>query len=134
MYQCSLEFRIRYAHTDKMGFCYYGRYAEFFEVARVEALRSLGISYKGLEDEGILLPVIDFNVKYFKPAYYDEVIRVETNIIVMPKVRFEFVYNTFNEKNELINQAQTTLVFTNKSGRPIKAPQKIINALLPYIN
>lgn len=117
-----------------MGYCYYGRYAEFFEAARVEALRNLGVSYKELEDSGILLPVMLLNIKYIKPAYYDEVIRVETSILSLPKVKFEFAYKTFNEKNELVNEAETTLVFTNDKGKPVRAPQQILEALKPYFN
>ncbi|MDP4662751.1 MAG: acyl-CoA thioesterase, partial [Salibacteraceae bacterium] len=64
------KLRVRYAETDRMGYCYYGNFAAYFEVARVEALRSLGISYKKLEDDGIILPVLDYQIKYFKPAFY----------------------------------------------------------------
>jgi acyl-CoA thioester hydrolase len=125
----SQAFRIRYADTDKMGYCYYGRYAEFFEVARVEALRSIGISYKHLEDEGIMLPVLNYNVKYIKPAYYDEPITVKTTIKQTPTVKFSFFYETYNSQNELINTAETTLVFTNLQGKPIKAPAEVVNAV-----
>ena len=72
MYSFKTKVRVRYAETDKMGYCYYGNYATYFEIARVEALRSLGVSYKSLEDEGVFLPVSEFNIKYLKPAYYDD--------------------------------------------------------------
>ena len=68
MYEFNVKLRVRYAETDQMGYCYYGNYAAFFEVARVEAIRSLGFSYKQMEDEGIALPVLDFSIKYYKPA------------------------------------------------------------------
>ena len=72
MFQSTTKVRVRYAETDQMGYCYYGNYAQYYEVARVEALRSLGISYKNLEAQGYLLPVSDFSIKYILPAFYDE--------------------------------------------------------------
>ena len=72
MFQSTTKVRVRYAETDQMGYCYYGNYAQYYEVARVEALRSLGISYKNLEAQGYLLPVSDFSIKYVLPAFYDE--------------------------------------------------------------
>lgn len=73
MYQHETRFRVRYGETDRMGYVYYGNYATYYEVGRVEALRSLGFSYRSLEDSGVLLPVSDFSVRYRKPAYYDVV-------------------------------------------------------------
>ena len=70
--------RVRYGETDQMGYCYYGNYAQYFEVGRVEALRSLGCSYKALEDQGIMLPVSEYNVKYKRPAYYDDELTIQT--------------------------------------------------------
>ena len=75
MYSHTIQTRVRYGETDKMGFCYYGNYAQFFEMGRVETLREIGVTYADLEDRGILLPVVDFQVKYFKPALYDEVLK-----------------------------------------------------------
>ena len=111
MYQSEINIRVRYAETDQMGFCYYGNYAQYFEVARVEMLRSLGVSYKMLEDQGILLPVTDFSIKYIKPAYYDQNLTIKTFMRILPNVRIAFDYETFNESGELLNEARTELVF-----------------------
>ncbi len=89
--------RVRYAETDRMGYCYYGNFAAYFEVARVEALRELGITYKQLEDEGVILPVLDYQVRYFKPAYYDEMLTIKTVIEQVKGARIYFTYSTFNE-------------------------------------
>ncbi|MGY6561843.1 MAG: acyl-CoA thioesterase [Luteibaculaceae bacterium] len=129
MFTATHTLRIRYAHTDKMGYCYYSRYAEFFEEARVEALRTLGVSYKELEDQGFLLPVSEYTIKYLKPAYYDELIRIKTSILEKPGVRITFFYETFNENGELLNKAHTTLVFTNTNGKPVRAPQFFLEKL-----
>jgi acyl-CoA thioester hydrolase len=74
MFVHDTQLRIRYSETDQMGYCYYGNYAAFFEIGRVETLRSLGVSYKELEDKGIMLPVLSYEVKFIKPAFYDDLI------------------------------------------------------------
>ena len=86
----TIELRVRYSETDQMGYCYYGNYAQYFEVGRVEALRSIGMSYKALEESGIMLPVSEFQVKYFAPAYYDDLLRIETQIIELRGSRLLF--------------------------------------------
>ncbi len=124
------KLRVRYAETDRMGYCYYGNFAAFFEVARVEALRELGVTYKQLEDEGIILPVLDYQIRYFKPAYYDEELRIETIIEKVKGARIHFSYKTFNERNDLLNQATTTLVFVDfHSKKPINPPKELVEIL-----
>ncbi|MFM7728720.1 MAG: acyl-CoA thioesterase, partial [Flavobacteriales bacterium] len=90
----SIFLRVRYAETDRMGYVYYGNYATYFEVARVETLRAIGITYKSLEDEGILLPVVDFRIRYFAPAHYDDEICITCAITEMPSARIRFQYQT----------------------------------------
>lgn len=132
MYTTEISLRVRYAETDRMGYAYYGNYATYFEVARVEALRQLGITYKELEDEGILLPVSEYHIKYFKPAFYDDEIIIKTSIIEVPGVRLRFEYETF-VKDVQINKASTDLVFVDKiSGRPMKAPSYVVEKLASY--
>lgn len=133
MYTSTTKIRVRYAETDMMGYVYYGNYATYFEVARVEAIKKLGFSYRRMEDEGIALPVLEFSIKYYKPAFYDDELRIETTISELPKARISFTYQTFNEKNELINEAATTLVFINKNTqRPCAAPDDFIEAMKAY--
>jgi len=126
------DLRVRYAETDRMGYAYYGNYATYFEVARVETLRSLGITYKSLEDAGILLPVVDFHIRYFAPAHYDDEIRITTSISQMPASRLRFEYQT-HRGTVLLNEAETDLVFVDaSSGKPIRCPNEIRNQLQRY--
>ncbi|MEX2597858.1 MAG: thioesterase family protein [Salibacteraceae bacterium] len=127
--------RVRYAETDRMGYCYYGNFAAYFEVARVEALRELGVTYRKLEDDGVILPVLDYQIKYFKPAYYDEMLRIETVIEEVKGARIYFKYKTFNQQNEQINAASTTLVFVDfKSKKPINPPKYLLEILTKAAN
>src|SRR6185503_5026559 len=100
MFISEVKIRVRYGETDRMGYAYYGNYAEYFEVARVESLRELGMNYKDLEDSGIILPVYTFNVKYMKPAFYDDLLTIKCFIKELPKTRLLFHYETYNEKGE----------------------------------
>lgn len=109
-----------------MGYVYYGNYAQYFEVARVEMLREMGFSYKVLEEEGVMLPVLNFNVRYIRPARYDDDLTIETEMPELPTARICFNYKTFNPSGELINEASTVLVFTDKkTGKPRRAPEKM---------
>ena len=122
------EVRVRYGETDQMGFCYYGNYAQFLEVARVELLRSNGISYKALEAEGILLPVRTFSIKYITPSRYDDLLKIETEIIKIQTSRIEFSYVIRDQNSTLIATANTELVLVDyQSMKPIKTPSKISN-------
>lgn len=130
MYSFETKLRVRYSETDKMGYCYYGNYASYFEVGRVETLRSIGVSYKEMEDEGILLPVVSFEIKYIKPAFYDDELTVRTTIQEIEGVKIKFLYETFNNKNEKLNFGETVLVFVDaKTMRPMRAPVNIIKAV-----
>jgi len=135
MFIKEVKIRVRYGETDRMGYCYYGNYANYFEVARVEALRELGLSYKELEDSGVLLPVMDFNVVYHGPAYYDDVLVVKCMITEMPGVRIKFEYEVLNEKIELLTKGTTTLVFVNAETRkPCQPPAMFQEKLSGYFN
>lgn len=131
IYEHSL--RVRYAETDLMGYVYYGTYAQYFEVARVEALRSLGLSYKSMEDDGVMLPVHDLNVRYHLPAFYDDELTILTRIRTKPTVRIAFEYEVRNAAGALLTEAGTTLVFIDKAtGRPCRAPQALLDLFVPY--
>lgn len=133
MFQSEIKLRVRYGETDQMGYVYYGRYAEYFEVARVETLRELGLSYKEMEDEGIMLPVLEYNIKYVAPARYDEELTIKTKITEMPSARIHFEYEVVNPEGKTTSLASTTLVFIDKeSGRPTKPPQELIELLQPF--
>ncbi|MFM7007376.1 MAG: acyl-CoA thioesterase [Flavobacteriales bacterium] len=129
-FEFSTKIRVRYAETDQMGFCYYGNYASFFEVARVEALRERGVSYKELEEAGILLPVKKFEIAYHLPARYDDLLEVKTQITQLEGVRIGFSYQTFNEAGHLLNEAFTQLVFVNAATqKPMAIPSDIYERL-----
>jgi acyl-CoA thioester hydrolase len=133
MFQHKTTLRVRYGETDQMGCVYYGDYAEFLEVGRVEALRSLGFPYRRLEEEGVMLPVLELVVKYHRPARYDDLITVCTSITAMPSVRIAFTYELRNESGELLTEASTTLVFVDRTTmRPARAPQALLEALRSY--
>ena len=133
MYQSEVQIRVRNGETDQMGYVYYGNYAGYFEVARVETLRNLGFSYKAIEASGIILPVLSFSIKYIKPGFYDDLLSIKVMIKEIPLARIKFDYETYNEKDELINVADTTLVFINKStNKPCPAPDDFRNALKKY--
>jgi acyl-CoA thioester hydrolase len=123
--------RVRYGETDQMGYCYYGNYAQYFEVGRVEALRSIGVSYKDLENQGVMLPVSEYAVKYFLPAYYDDNLKITTYVTKIEGARIYFEYEIFNESDKLLARAQTTLVFVSKSNmRPTSPPKSFTDLLL----
>ena len=133
MYITETQVRVRYGETDRMGYAYYGVYASYFEVARVEALRNLGMSYREMEDSGIMLPVLHFEIKYLKPAYYDDLVTIKTTISELPQARIHFHYESFNEKGEKINFGETTLVFINKAtNKPCAAPEEFVMRLAQY--
>ena len=115
MYKHKSKLRVRYGETDQMKYAYYGVYAQYFEVGRVELLRSKGISYKELEKMGYALPVVNYNINYKKPAFYDDLLIIETTLLNITSFKLVFKYNTFNEGGDLLNTAETTLVFVNSS-------------------
>ena len=124
------QIRVRYGETDQMGYCYYGNYAQYFEVGRVEALRAVGLSYKELEAQGIMLPVSEFNVKYLSPAFYDDLLTIITTITKIKGPRIIFEYEIQNDKKQKVAFAFTTLVFVSKETmRPVSPPENFINII-----
>jgi acyl-CoA thioester hydrolase len=133
MFEHSTKIRVRYGETDQMGYMYYGNYAEFYEVGRVEMLRSLGLTYSGMEESGIKMPVLEMKCKYLKPALYDEEITVKVIMDKMPGIRIHFRYELFNGKEELINIGETLLVFINmQTNRPCLPSGDFLDKLKPF--
>ena len=123
--------RVRYGETDPMKYVYYGNYAEYLEVARVELFRELGIPYNEIENQGIWLPVSEFSIKYLKPGLYDEILEIHTYIKKLPGVRIEFEYEIYNSSNEKITEAKTTLFFLDaKKNKVVKCPDFLMQLLL----
>jgi acyl-CoA thioester hydrolase len=133
MFQTETQVRVRYAETDQMAYVYYGNYAMYFEVARVEALRSAGFSYRQMEEEGIMMPVLELHTHFLKPGKYDELLTIKTRIPEMPGIRIKFEYEVFNEEKELITKGWTTLTFLKKdSHKPCRPPLYLLDLLHPY--
>ncbi len=122
--------RIRYGETDQMGIVYHGNYAQYFEIGRTEWLRSLGITYKQMEDEGVKLPVISLAVNFKKSVGYDNVIKVRTMLKKMPTAVIEFDYEILNESGEIVTTGNTVLAFIDiNRNRPTRCPQYILDKL-----
>ncbi|WP_314337315.1 thioesterase family protein [Capnocytophaga leadbetteri] len=122
--------RTRYAETDQMGVVYYGNYPQYLELGRVEWLRAIGLTYKEMEAEGIMMPVVSLQIQYKKPALYDELITIRTKLKDLPSTKIEFDYEILNEKGELLSMANTILVFVDaKTFRPVRCPEKVLDLI-----
>ncbi|GMQ29263.1 thioesterase family protein [Algoriphagus confluentis] len=133
MFQAETQIRVRYAETDQMGYVYYGNYAMYFEVARVEAMRSAGFSYRKMEDGGVMMPVLESHFRYLKPGKYDELLTIKTTIPQLPGVRIRFEYQVLNESQELITEGWTTLAFLKKDTQlPTRPPGILLDLLKRY--
>jgi len=124
------KIRVRYGETDQMGVVYHGNYAQYLEVARVEWLRSLSISYKKMEDDGVMLPVVNLNITFKKPAFYDEVIIVKTKLREKPGLKITIDQEIYNHKDVLLTTSEITLVFVNmQTRRPMLCPDELLKKL-----
>ena len=134
MFNHSVKIRVRYGETDQMGYVYYGNYAEYFEVGRVEMLRSLGLSYKELEVEhGILMPVTSLKIRYVRPAHYDDELKIITTLRELPGKRIVFHVEIFKEEAKMVCSGEVRLCFIDKiSGASLDTPSQIIDRLKPY--
>ena len=128
------QLRVRYAETDQMGFVYYGIYAQYYEVARVEAMRDIDIHYATIErDHGIWMPVMNMNVRFLRPARYDDLLSIYTTIPSMPELEIRFRYEIKNEEGVLLNGALVQLCFLDaKTQKRIIAPDFIKQSLISY--
>lgn len=122
--------KVRYGETDKMGVVYHGNYPQYLEIARIEWLESLGISYKMMEEQGVMLPVYNLNIRYKKSAQFDDVLTIVTTLRNIPTVRIVFDYKIYNQHQELITEASSELIFVNtKSNRPTRCPEYVLHKL-----
>lgn len=120
------EVRVRYSETDQMGVVYHANYLPYFEIGRVEWLRSQGISYKSMEERGVALPIVNVNLNYRKSARYDDILTIKTAFKSQSSVKIEFECEIRNEQNELLTTASFLLVFVDmKTGRATAAPDYI---------
>ena len=132
MQEHKINIRVRYAETDQMGVVYHGNYAQYFEMGRVEWLRNKGVSYKSMEENGIMLPVVSLNMNYKKPAVYDDELTVVTRLKYLGGVKIEFEYEITNSNGELLTTASTVLVFVDmKTKRPTPVPDYLMQLIYP---
>ena len=125
-----ISFRVRYGETDQMGVVYHGNYAQYFEMGRTEWLRSLGIPYKEMENNGVMLPVISLTVNFKKSACYDDLVKVKTNLKKLPTATIEFDYELVNEAEETLATGNTVLAFIDmERNRPTRCPKYILDKL-----
>ncbi|SHF45744.1 acyl-CoA thioester hydrolase [Salegentibacter echinorum] len=122
--------KVRYSETDQMGVVHHGNYAQYLEIARLEWLAALGVSYKTMEEEGVMLPVYELNTKFLKPAFFEDELVIKVRLKETPSVKITFEYFIYNQKEELLTTAFTTLVFMDsKTRKPIRCPKYILEAL-----
>ena len=135
MFISETTLRVRYGETDQMGIVYYGNYAQYYEVGRVDAMRKLGASYLDMESKGIVMPILSMNNKYIRPAKYDDLLTVKTTIEEMPTTRIRFKYEIFNENGTLLNIGDTVLVFVEKETfKPCRCPRWFLELLEDKFN
>lgn len=133
MFSHQTTYRVRYADTDQMGYMYYGNYARLYEIGRVEALRSVGFSYKQMEVSGVMMPVYGMNSRFIAPAQYDNLLSIITNIKQKPATRVVFSVEIHNEQNILLHTAEVTLVFVKMdTNRLCTAPGALMEVLEKY--
>ena len=134
MFTTETSIRIHYALTDQMGIVYHGHYAQFYEIGRTEAIRSVGYTYKDIEALGIFMPVVDIHSKFLRPAKYDDLITVKTTLKEMP-VHHKIIFHSeiYNQLNQLLNVGDVTLYFMEaKTMRRCEMPGKLKEELLKY--
>lgn len=134
MYTHHFNKRVRYGETDQMGYLYYGNYAQYYEIGRVEMLRSIGLTYKSMEEEhGILMPVMTLQMRFIRPAYYDQLLRICTTLRKLPDTFITFHVEIYNEEDELVNGGNVKLCFVNaKNNQTISAPTYLLEKLRPH--
>ncbi len=130
MLEHEYTFRVMYPDTDKMGTVHHSNYAKYYETARWELFRSIGISYHSVEEAGYMLPVIRMNFRFIKTVNYDALLKVRTSLKAIKGVRIWFTYKLYNEQNELVNEAETELAFVEKdTWKPCPAPEFVMKAI-----
>ncbi len=134
MYESTTQLRVRYAETDQMNIVYYGNYAQYFEVGRVESIRQLGFTYKDMEASGIMMPVVELHTKYLRPATYDDLLTIKTTVRELPENhRIEFFQEVYNEEGKLLTSGKVVLYFlTIATRQKTTIPEELKHRLRPY--
>jgi len=134
MFETSTQIRVRYAETDQMNVVYHGNYAQYFEVARAEAIRRLGFTYKDMEALGTYMPIVELQCKFVRPAHYDDLLTVKVILKELPTGhRIEFHHEVYNEPGRLLATGLVVLYFMDaKTGRKSEMPRELYDKLSPY--
>ena len=134
MYQSNTQTRVRYAETDQMNVVYYGNYAQYFEIGRVESMRGLGFTYKRMEDEGVIMPVVELHTRFLRPATYDDLLTIKTQVRSLPtSYHIEFFQDVFNEENKILAAGRVVLYFLKKdTWKRTNIPQDLHDAIAKY--
>ncbi|MDF2191793.1 thioesterase family protein [Paraflavitalea sp. CAU 1676] len=134
MFIAETNIRVRYAETDQMDIVYYGNYAQYFEVGRVESIRQLGFSYKEMEHNGVMMPVVEMQVKYLRPAHYDDLLTIKTSLRELPTGhKIEFHQEVYNEQGKLLTAGKVVLYFLDmKTKAKTTMPEPLRKALAPF--
>ena len=136
MFVYESKVRVRYIETDQMGIVHHANYVQYYELARTECFEACsGMTYAAMEAEGVMLPVVDLQSKYMKPAYYNEILTIKSIVTELPTVRLKVDYEIYNEAGDLINTGKTTLVFVDKqTRRPCPPPKKFMAQVRQYFS
>ena len=136
MFNSETTIRVRYSETDQMNVVYHGNYAQYFEVARSEAIREMGFTYKEMEEMGIVMPIVELHTKFLRPARYDDLLTIKTQLRELPTGhRIEFHHEVYNEEGKLLTIGRVVLYFLDaKTMARSVMPAAIANHLLPYFN
>ncbi len=134
MFVYESKVRVRYIETDQMGIVHHANYVQYYELARTECFEACsGMSYAAMEAEGVMLPILEIQSKYIKPAYYNEILTIKSIVKELPSIRLNVEYEIYNESNELINTGKTTLVFVKKeTRRPCQPPENFMKKVRPF--
>jgi acyl-CoA thioester hydrolase len=136
MFNSETNIRVRYSETDQMNVVYHGNYAQYFEVARAEAIREMGITYKEMEEMGIVMPIVELHTKFLRPAKYDDLLTIKTQLRELPTDhRVEFHHEVYNDEGKLLTIGRVVLYFLDaKAMARSVMPAALANHLLPYFN
>ena len=134
MFQTELQIRVRYSETDRMSYVYYGNYAQFYEIGRTEAIRAIGFTYKDIEAMGIIMPVVEMQSHFLRPAKYDDLITIKTTVKEYPNThQIKFETEIYNSANKILNKGFTILYFIDAiTNKKAILPMQLQKKLLPF--
>ncbi len=134
MFTFDFKKRVRYGETDQMGYLYYGNYAQYYEIGRAEMIRSLGLTYREMEmEKGIMMPVMSLEMRFVRPARYDELLTIRTILKEVPEKFIIFHHEILNESNKIVNGGRVKLCFlNNNNNKSVSAPDFLTERLKPF--